>query len=76
MSKWQTIDTAPRDGTAVIVAVEGGAVIAEWVRHRAYINCWAWMAKPWPGCDFLMAVDPTHWMPLTEPPLPTSGDME
>jgi len=69
---WKSIETAPKDGTAVLVAVDGGYVVAEWVRHRAYNRCWAWMAKPWPTCDFLLAIEPTHWMPL--PGLPTKDD--
>lgn len=73
MSEWQDISTAPMDGSKVILAVKGGCVVGHWVEHRAYHHCWAWMVAPWPGCDFLMAVAPTHWMPLPPAPLPTEG---
>ena len=68
MSEWQPIETAPRDGTPVLLHMRDGFVVGQWVRHRAHINCWAWMVLPWPECDFLFAVDPAHWMPLPEPP--------
>lgn len=65
---WRDIESAPKDGTRVILAVTGGMVVGHWVRHRAYAHCWAWMVLPWPDCDFLMAVEPTHWLPLPQPP--------
>lgn len=68
MSEWRPIESAPRDGTLLLLAVPGGVTVGRWVRHRAYAQCWAWMAEPWPQCDFLFALEPTHWAPLPPPP--------
>jgi len=67
--EWQPIETAPKDGTPILCMMSGGYVVATWCRHRAYKHCWAWMAMPWPKCDFLLAVEPTHWMPLPTAPV-------
>lgn len=62
----RSMDDAPKDGTPVFLKVDGGLVIGQWVRHRAYKHCWAWMVLPWPGCDFLMTVEPIGWHPIPE----------
>lgn len=61
---WRPIETAPRDGTDVML----------YANHDCYIAAWyddAWHA------DFTVlakmpfeqeAGEPTHWMPLPEPP--------
>lgn len=58
MSEWQPIETAPKDGTPILVADSGPyAFVVEWNnKHRA-----------WLGAD-RSAWEPTHWMPLPEPP--------
>ena len=68
MTDWQPIETAPKDGTEVlgwspdprdgiaIVKYETGLTMGKWsVVHDA--ESWAWNNY-----------DPTHWMPLPEPP--------
>lgn len=64
---WQPIETAPRDGTVIIVP--GG--IAYW---RERLNHWEGPAGwytitgfDWPGRPILW--DVTHWMPTPEPPV-------
>jgi len=61
MSEWQPIETAPRDGTRVLIADE---------------DVWMAVARFWP-CNMAWTEDaasglklnePTHWMPLPEPP--------
>lgn len=58
-SQWQPIETAPRDGTRVIVA---GGTLHSWPTTAEYDEGWR----------ILMASDyvehPSHWMPI--PPLP------
>lgn len=61
MSEWQSIETAPRDGTRVLIADQ---------------NTWMAVARNWPCNGFwiedaasgLRLNDPTHWMPLPTPP--------
>lgn len=74
MSEWRTIESAPRDGTPVMVypdrRVGGhGFTVAKYgsghfggmpgeVRHLT-----GWISE-----GFFMGPQPTHWMPLPEPP--------
>ena len=60
---WQLIETAPRDGTAVLVYLYGGQIdIATWtIAHR--------QSKPmWIDYFYKDCCVPTHWMPLPEGP--------
>lgn len=52
---WRPIETAPKDGTKIIVAMDGMVVISQWV------DDWGW---PQLRIQSLA----THWMPI--PPLP------
>jgi hypothetical protein len=66
---WQPIDTAPKDGTKILVFDGVDMTTVRWMDGRS-----EW----WPGewqlvcagmnaeeCEFYK---PTHWMPLPEPP--------
>ena len=70
MGEWKTIDSAPKDGTSILLwcpyADKSGTIVVGefWVR--------AWASSDW-KIDYstmviLDAPDPTHWMPLPEPP--------
>lgn len=65
MNGWQTIETAPRDGTAILVFNDDGRIYqAEWDGR------WRFAAADQHGCGCCSGIDdrPTHWMPLPEPP--------
>lgn len=73
MSEWQPIETAPTDGTAILVCHEGGTWIA---KHKAVYQSGYEPDNPW-FClmlnkDHIPARKrkgyPTHWMPLPKPP--------
>lgn len=60
MTEWQPIETAPKDGTDIFVA--GGKfkpMVAFWFRD-GWVNVWTFEDRTAPN--------PTHWMPLPEPP--------
>jgi hypothetical protein len=77
MSEWQLIETAPKDGTLIILFPnwriawwESGdeqwmydAVSVEFDNGRPVIN-----ENSRKGFYCRYAKDPTHWMPLPEPP--------
>jgi len=59
MSDWQPIETAPKDGTRLLLATPTGKV-ADGMWSTRY-EVWSW--------PYVMA-EPTHWMPA--PPIPTN----
>ena len=79
--EWQLIETAPKDGSAVLVYPPTWetrkAAIAEWDSDE-----YAKKPRPYWSRDDDMgrvtisrAKPPTHWMPLPPPPLPdNAGD--
>jgi len=81
MSAWQPIDTAPRDGTAIL-AIAVGYEWPEVIRWEAYP---ADIAEElgedgyWTFAEQLLAdvaapdmTEISHWMPLPEAPTPTN----
>lgn len=74
MAEWQPIETAPKDGSHILVSCqyEGG-------ERRSYVVVWV---KPFKGDGYWGDTDefdpmwhqrPSHWMPLPEPPLSLTG---
>lgn len=61
--EWQSIETAPKDGTRVLLAGKGGKVAdGRWAELQ---GIWIW--------PYVLS-DPTHWLPA--PPLPASEAKE
>lgn len=68
MSGWQPIETAPKDGAWVLV-IEGQVpdkpqFVAKW-NDYGWVDC---------DDDVNYTINPTHWMPLPEPPISVSGE--
>jgi hypothetical protein len=63
-SAWQPIETAPKDGTEVIVVERHLVRISFWDEPRGGV--WS----KWPGRE---PWDPTHWMPLPTIPALSSA---
>ena len=61
MSDWLPIETAPRDGTKILVWRP-----RESNDYEAHADVDAWMGKSW--WHSRRAQQPTHWMPLPMPP--------
>lgn len=86
---WQPIETAPKDGTEVLVYRDDQGVmlarytsaaefltdteLADWTEEQAY-------QEDWFGADFICGyrmdgdLVPTHWMPLPTPPASVAED--
>lgn len=57
---WQPIETAPRDKTEILLGWTSGLVLCGyWSQFRNHLG---WTTSRG------MYGDPTHWMPLPEPP--------
>lgn len=65
--KWQPIETAPKDGTRVLLFVPPYG--ASTGHYRAQHN-WGETASNWYAHSVLnKEAEPTHWMPLPPPPV-------
>lgn len=65
MSEWQPINTAPRDGTKVLLAV----VLThpkQIGQEKDFYSISAWHGEFWHP---FIPTTWTHWMPLPEPPV-------
>jgi len=63
MTGWQPIQTAPRDGSIVIVCeVEGVPP------QTAFFDIGGWQVWVYWLTGMQVRGKPTHWMPLPEPP--------
>lgn len=62
MDDWRTIDSAPKDGTPLLLYVRWGGkryrTVGRWNSHQR-----AWLSE-----IFDTPIRPTHWMPLPAPP--------
>jgi hypothetical protein len=76
MSDWQPIETAPKDGTYILLFVRtswGGPEIhkACWEDNTYDVKCEAWCIANSTDRDYNTSDEvecPTHWMPLPAPP--------
>jgi hypothetical protein len=62
---WQPIEGAPKDGTKVDLWAEERVVDAKWLNSDWFF--WCVYGKEWLRVLPFYA-NPTHWMPLPEPP--------
>jgi hypothetical protein len=62
--EWQPIETAPKDGTAVLLWLSGDAAFFDWMVVGSYDGDDA----GWNDGITMFRLEPTHWMPLPRPP--------
>ena len=64
---WQPIETAPKDGTAILLWwpywSSSRAIVGWWAPRQPDLGWSAWESSYQGNCP-----GPTHWMPLPEPP--------
>lgn len=60
MTEWQPIETAPKDGRDALIAYSDGYIAIGWWSDENQQWCWQNL--------YLSVMNPTHWMPLPEPP--------
>lgn len=78
---WQPIETAPKDGTEILVYVRGDSLFPTAAAYKSarYFDKeygdpdymeegWYW-AFGYPSDFHEGTIEPTHWMPMPEPPI-------
>ena len=69
MTEWQPIETAPRDGTFVLLFGPDGIDMGKYEPWAAdYGSGWERFRTAEYDNDGVMITHPTHWMPLPPPP--------
>lgn len=58
--EWQTIDTAPKDGSRILLS-------RNWKESMA-VCWWSEIDEEWIPVAGSIFTDATHWMPLPSPP--------
>lgn len=58
---WRTMDSAPKDGTEVLVFDDGATIVSLWMDESPSHGSGWWD-------NGIMDPAPTHWMPLPLPP--------
>lgn len=92
VERWQPIETAPRDGTEILLYREDcGVMLGRWIAPCEFLNDAeytvmdeeSWEDPDWFGADFVAGHritndgEPTEWQPLPNPPaLRSSGSAE
>lgn len=67
--RWQPIETAPKDGTRILVATKYGIEVAEWEERAPQWGVVpAWIGMGLSTYEEDRELTPTHWMPLPPPP--------
>jgi len=87
MGEWQDINTAPKDGTAVLVMRNdwpgtASGFAEECNGHNTYVAAWwaddevggAWICYMDRMSEPRCPIEPTHWMPLPPPPNTGKGE--
>ena len=69
MTEWQPIETAPKDGTEILLYVENYCVEGKFIQENKYSWCQQVieLSDNWITYNGEV-VYPTHWMPLPKPP--------
>ena len=67
MSVWQPIETAPKDGTPILIYEPP---YFDATPHATYVCSWDTYKEAWVehSGECYAQYEPTHWMPLPEPP--------
>lgn len=74
MTEWKPIETAPKDGTKIDLWVRGKRIPdAYWIKSSDDPEFADWAVKTYDShlcetVDSFVYSEPTHWMPLPEPP--------
>lgn len=68
---WLPIDTAPTDGTQILIAIAGDEFEPSWAYWEHRFRTWML-----PTTNRYFEFEPTHWMPIPPPPQLASDQAE
>jgi hypothetical protein len=75
--KWQGIESAPKDGTEILgYEANGGICIYHWDDQRYHKKPKPYWKRWFYGAGYDRGQQPTHWMPLPEPPTGEGVEMQ
>jgi hypothetical protein len=66
MSDWQPIESAPKDGTTILLGHASFKPEAAWWEYCSWFE--GWCSGGFRSDMYGPGFDPTHWMPLPPPP--------
>lgn len=71
---WQPIETAPKDGTLILILHHGQVYAGVWGKGVKVEDGYSWgVIDKWGDYNAMMDTAPTHWMPLPETPEQTGA---
>jgi hypothetical protein len=69
MDNWQPIETAPKDGTVILLGCPAVGAMKDPESRRVFEGLWHKGQKTFTSVNgFLLLTVATHWMPLPDPP--------
>ena len=75
MTEWQPIETAPKDGTPILIYGSNGRGVKQmttalWDRDSEELGKWKLCVADGWECEEFLKREPTHWQSLPAPPKP------
>ena len=67
-TKWQPIETAPKDGVAKLLIDADEVQVVGWYGKHNHVPIYGWIRPIELYGEEVDGFDPTHWMPLPDPP--------
>lgn len=69
MNEWKPVETAPKDGTVILLGCPALGAMKEPGVRRVYEGRWNFLEKCFTSVNgFIVLRVATHWMPLPAPP--------
>ena len=72
VTNWQPIETAPKDGTHLLLALRDGQhTILNWIERSVFTGHYQTQGDDWVVEGLWAEINglhPTYWMPLADPP--------
>lgn len=74
MNDWQPIETAPKDGSRILGAWQDVMSVYHWDTQSFHTRPNPYWARDFHPVYYDRSQQPTHWMPLPDPPRAAGGE--